>query len=34
MGMDVSEYQDSVEWDLIGVIGDRHKKRYPCCDYP
>ena len=34
MGMDISEYQESVEWDLLGVVGTRHEKYYPCCDYP
>uniref|UniRef100_A0A914Y959 Uncharacterized protein n=1 Tax=Panagrolaimus superbus TaxID=310955 RepID=A0A914Y959_9BILA len=33
-GIDISEYQEAVEWDLLGVVATRHKKRYPCCDYP
>uniref|UniRef100_A0A1I7ZG55 Neur_chan_LBD domain-containing protein n=1 Tax=Steinernema glaseri TaxID=37863 RepID=A0A1I7ZG55_9BILA len=33
-GIDVSEYQESVEWDLLTIVGTRHEKRYPCCDYP
>ncbi|KAK0394160.1 hypothetical protein QR680_000598 [Steinernema hermaphroditum] len=33
-GIDVSEYQESVEWDLLSIVGTRHEKRYPCCDYP
>uniref|UniRef100_A0A0M3HQM7 Neur_chan_LBD domain-containing protein n=2 Tax=Ascaris TaxID=6251 RepID=A0A0M3HQM7_ASCLU len=34
MGVDISEYQESVEWDLMSAEGTRHKKWYPCCDYP
>ncbi|VDM39759.1 unnamed protein product [Toxocara canis] len=34
MGVDLSEYQESVEWDLMSAEGTRHKKWYPCCDYP
>ncbi|KAK6049692.1 hypothetical protein COOONC_12803 [Cooperia oncophora] len=33
-GVDVSGYQESVEWDLLSVLGTRHEKWYPCCDYP
>ncbi|WKX91824.1 hypothetical protein Q1695_010115 [Nippostrongylus brasiliensis] len=33
-GVDVSAYQESVEWDLLSVVGTRHEKWYPCCDYP
>lgn len=33
-GVDVSAYQESVEWDLLSVLGTRHEKWYPCCDYP
>ncbi|EGT50679.1 hypothetical protein CAEBREN_05701 [Caenorhabditis brenneri] len=33
-GVDLSNYQESVEWDLLSVEGVRHKKWYPCCDYP
>ncbi|CCD73567.2 AcetylCholine Receptor [Caenorhabditis elegans] len=33
-GVDLSNYQESVEWDLLSVEGIRHKKWYPCCDYP
>uniref|UniRef100_A0A914WQA3 Uncharacterized protein n=1 Tax=Plectus sambesii TaxID=2011161 RepID=A0A914WQA3_9BILA len=34
VGIDVSEFQESVEWQLMSVIGTRHKKWYPCCSYP
>uniref|UniRef100_A0A183C4W0 Neur_chan_LBD domain-containing protein n=1 Tax=Globodera pallida TaxID=36090 RepID=A0A183C4W0_GLOPA len=34
LGVDISEYQESVEFELLSVIGRRHEKRYPCCDYP
>uniref|UniRef100_A0A915DGL7 Uncharacterized protein n=1 Tax=Ditylenchus dipsaci TaxID=166011 RepID=A0A915DGL7_9BILA len=34
LGVDISEYQESVEFDLLSVVGTRHEKRYPCCDYP
>ncbi|GMR54310.1 hypothetical protein PMAYCL1PPCAC_24505, partial [Pristionchus mayeri] len=33
-GIDISEYQESVEFDLLSVVGKRHEKYYPCCDYP
>ncbi|CAJ0593787.1 unnamed protein product [Cylicocyclus nassatus] len=33
-GVDVSAYQESVEWDLLSVLSTRHEKWYPCCDYP
>lgn len=33
-GIDLKEYQESVEWDLMRVIGTRHEKWYPCCNYP
>uniref|UniRef100_A0A7E4US62 Neur_chan_LBD domain-containing protein n=1 Tax=Panagrellus redivivus TaxID=6233 RepID=A0A7E4US62_PANRE len=33
-GMDISEYQESVEWDLMSIVGNRHMRYYPCCDYP
>ncbi|XGW23390.1 hypothetical protein V3C99_005545 [Haemonchus contortus] len=33
-GVDVSTYQESVEWDLLSILGTRHEKWYPCCDYP
>uniref|UniRef100_A0A1I7WTX0 Neur_chan_LBD domain-containing protein n=1 Tax=Heterorhabditis bacteriophora TaxID=37862 RepID=A0A1I7WTX0_HETBA len=29
-GIDLSEYQESVEWDLLSVLGTRHEKWYPC----
>ncbi|KAL3093139.1 hypothetical protein niasHT_022589 [Heterodera trifolii] len=34
LGVDISEYQESVEFELLSVTGRRHEKRYPCCDYP
>ncbi|KAK6019436.1 acetylcholine receptor subunit alpha-type unc-38 family protein [Ostertagia ostertagi] len=30
-GVDVSAFQESVEWDLLSVLGTRHEKWYPCC---
>lgn len=27
-------HQESVEFDLLSVVGKRHEKYYPCCDYP
>ncbi|CAP20664.2 Protein CBR-ACR-6 [Caenorhabditis briggsae] len=33
-GVDLSNYQESVEWDLLSIEGIRHEKWYPCCDYP
>ncbi|VDN05347.1 unnamed protein product [Thelazia callipaeda] len=33
-GIDLSEYYPSVEWDILGVPGKRHKKRYSCCKSP
>ncbi|CAD6194789.1 unnamed protein product [Caenorhabditis auriculariae] len=33
-GVDLAQYQESVEWDLLSVNGVRHEKWYPCCDYP
>ncbi|ETN72124.1 hypothetical protein NECAME_19017, partial [Necator americanus] len=27
-------FKESVEWDLMSVLGTRHEKWYPCCDYP
>ena len=33
-GIDISEYQEAVEWDLLGVVATRHRKFYPCCNYP
>ncbi|VDM76408.1 unnamed protein product [Strongylus vulgaris] len=33
-GVDISAYQESVEWDLLSVLSTRHEKWYPCCDYP
>uniref|UniRef100_A0A914CH19 Neurotransmitter-gated ion-channel transmembrane domain-containing protein n=1 Tax=Acrobeloides nanus TaxID=290746 RepID=A0A914CH19_9BILA len=34
MGIDISEYVENVEWDLLSVVGTRNERRYPCCDYP
>ncbi|KAH7725922.1 CRE-ACR-6 protein [Aphelenchoides avenae] len=34
LGVDLSEFQESVEFDLLSAVGIRHDKRYPCCDYP
>ncbi|VBB26285.1 unnamed protein product [Acanthocheilonema viteae] len=33
-GIDLSDYYPSVEWDILGVPGKRHVKRYPCCESP
>ena len=34
LGIDISEFQESVEWDLMSVVGTKHVLSYPCCDYP
>lgn len=34
VGIDLREYYPSVEWDILGVPAERHKKYYPCCDEP
>lgn len=34
IGIDLREYYPSVEWDILGVPAERHKKYYPCCDEP
>ncbi|CAJ0962654.1 unnamed protein product, partial [Mesorhabditis belari] len=33
-GIDLTDYYPSVEWDIMGVPGTRHEKRYPCCESP
>ncbi len=33
-GIDITEFQESVEWDLMSVVGTKHMNFYPCCDYP
>ncbi|KAI6192770.1 Acr-6 [Aphelenchoides besseyi] len=33
VGIDISEYQESVEFDLLSIVGRRHEKYYPCCDF-
>lgn len=32
-GIDISDYQESVEFDLMSTRGVRHERRYPCCSY-
>ncbi|KOX71203.1 Acetylcholine receptor subunit alpha-L1 [Melipona quadrifasciata] len=34
VGIDLREYYPSVEWDILGVPAERHKKYYPCCEEP
>ncbi|XP_029662910.1 acetylcholine receptor subunit alpha-L1 isoform X2 [Formica exsecta] len=34
VGIDLREYYPSVEWDILGVPAERHKKYYPCCLEP
>ncbi|CAD5210300.1 unnamed protein product [Bursaphelenchus xylophilus] len=34
VGVDITEYQESVEFDLLSVVGSRHERYYPCCDFP
>ncbi|XP_066584899.1 acetylcholine receptor subunit alpha-L1 isoform X2 [Prorops nasuta] len=34
VGIDLREYYPSVEWDILGVPAERHKKYYPCCHEP
>jgi hypothetical protein len=29
IGIDITEFQDSVEFDLLSVVGVRHEKYYP-----
>lgn len=33
-GIDISEFQESVEWDLMAVPAVRHYKTYTCCPEP
>lgn len=33
-GADITEFTESVEWDLMSVYSHRHVRWYPCCDYP
>ncbi|KAL0110248.1 hypothetical protein PUN28_013718 [Cardiocondyla obscurior] len=34
VGIDLREYYPSVEWDILGVPAERHKRYYPCCLEP
>ncbi|XP_076621694.1 nicotinic acetylcholine receptor alpha2 isoform X2 [Colletes latitarsis] len=34
VGIDLREYYPSVEWDILGVPAEQHKKFYPCCVEP
>ena len=34
MGIDLSEFYKSVEWDILGVPAARNVKFYTCCDEP
>lgn len=36
MGIDLCDYTDNVEWDIINVTAVKRTKKYPCCDeiYP
>ncbi|XP_014669393.1 PREDICTED: acetylcholine receptor subunit alpha-like 1, partial [Priapulus caudatus] len=33
-GIDLSDYSQSVEWDILEVPGERHEVFYPCCAEP
>lgn len=34
VGIDLSAYYPSVEWDILGVPAERHEEHYPCCEEP
>lgn len=34
VGIDLTEFYPSVEWDILGVPAERHEKYYPCCAEP
>lgn len=34
VGIDLTEYYPSVEWDILKVPAERHEKYYPCCAEP
>jgi nicotinic acetylcholine receptor len=34
IGIDITEFQEAVDFDLLSVVGRRHEKYYPCCDFP
>jgi len=34
VGIDLSAYYPSVEWDILGVPAERHEKYYSCCAEP
>jgi len=34
IGMDLSSYYNSVEWDLMEVTAQKHNSHYPCCEEP
>lgn len=34
LGIDLREYYQSVEWDILSVPAERHEKYYPCCHEP
>ncbi len=34
IGIDLQEYYPSVEWDIMDVPAEAHKKYYSCCPEP
>lgn len=34
IGIDLQEFYPSVEWDILGVPAEAHKKYYSCCPEP
>ncbi|KAJ8965042.1 hypothetical protein NQ314_004440 [Rhamnusium bicolor] len=34
VGIDLSEFYLSVEWDILAVPATRNEEYYPCCDEP
>lgn len=34
VGIDLTEYYPSVEWDILKVPAERHERYYPCCVEP
>ncbi len=34
MGIDLGDYYDSTEWDLLAVPAKKYEKYYPCCSEP
>uniref|UniRef100_A0A0N4ZGY4 Neur_chan_LBD domain-containing protein n=1 Tax=Parastrongyloides trichosuri TaxID=131310 RepID=A0A0N4ZGY4_PARTI len=30
--IDITEFQESIEWDVVEITGLKHKVKYPCCE--